>query len=262
MVVAGAAECGKTSLVAGIYGLFHQGPFGGFLFAGSQTLPGFERRCHLARLSSGNITPDTERTKFTDDQHLLHIRLSNGQPGDYYDLLLSDIRGEAFRRASDSADDCRKMTILKRADFITVLIDGGRTVDKKERQAAFSSADALIGQCVDTGMLGKTSIVQAVLTKWDLVAAASAAQVCFVDEKLHWLVNRYAGRIGTITSHKVAIRRSNSHGIKTGHGIADLLKAWALFRDHRIDGITEVSSKQFHSEFDRMASTLRAKGER
>jgi len=116
-------------------------------------------------MASGLTNPDTERTKFSDSQHLLHLRFAKLAPLRHHNILFSDIYGEAFRRAADSADECQKFSILKRADHVAVLIDGEKAINKQERQGAFGSVDALLGQCLDTGMLGTTSFVQAVVTK-------------------------------------------------------------------------------------------------
>jgi hypothetical protein len=255
VVVAGVVDSGKTTLVAGLYGLFHKEPFAGYVFAGSRTLPGFERRCHLARMASGLTNPDTERTKVSESQHLLHIRLAELSPLRHHDILFSDIYGEAFRRAADSADECRKLSILKRADHVAVLIDGEKAVSRQDRQGAFSSADALIGQCLDTGMLGATSLVQTVVTKWDVVAASGPSNVAFVDAKLKWLADRYGSRLGRLSSFKVAIRPPAGGSIKAGHGVAELLQLWVNVRARPRGLAASVGDQMFHTEFDRLAAS-------
>lgn len=254
VVIAGVVGCGKTTLIAGLYGLFHKGPFAGYLFAGSRTLPGFERRCHLARMASGLTSPDTERTKHSHSQHLLHLRLAEPSPLRHHDILFSDIYGEAFRRAADSADECCKFDILKRADHVAVLIDGQKVVSKQDRQGAFSSVDGLLGQCLDTGMLGSTSSVQAVVTKWDVVAASAASNAAFVDSKLSWLADRHGARLGQFSNYKVAIRPPGGGDIKAGYGMAELLQLWINVRA-RPGGMAKPSTNGvFHTEFDRLST--------
>lgn len=257
VVMAGPARCGKTTLVAGLYELFHRGPFGGYLFAGSRTLPGFERRCHLARLSSGLETPDTERTLRSEGTDLLHLRLAEQEGNDFRGILFTDIYGEAFRRAADVAEDCRKFTVLKRADHVSVLVDGAKAADKQQRQLAFSSADSLIGQCLDCGMLDRESSVQLVVTKWDVVVG-HAGSVEFVDGKLDWLNNRYATRVGSLTSHKVSIRPPSNGDITRGHGMAELLGIWTQVR-WRCPPVPESGARHYHTEFDRSATSLRTR---
>ena len=255
IVVAGVVGSGKTTLVAGLYGLFHKGPFAGYSFAGSRTLPGFERRCHLARLASGRQTPATERTKHTDTHHLLHLRLAEFSPLRHYDVLFSDIYGEAFRRAADSAEECRKFIVLKRADHVAVLIDGEKAVSRQDRQGTFSSADAFIGQCHDSEMLGKTSSVQAVVTKWDLVASSSPADSTFVESKLQWLSDRHGARLGQLSNHKVAIQPPGGGAIKAGYGMENLLRLWISVHGRSRSMVSSTANARFYTEFDRIAAS-------
>lgn len=253
VVVAGPAQCGKTTLVAGLYELFHRGPFGGFLFAGSRTLPGFERRCHLARIASGREAPDTERTVRSEGTDLLHLRLSAQDDSGIFGILFSDIYGEAFRRAADAAEECQQFTILKRADHVSVLVDGEKVANNRERQSAFSSADDLIGQCLDCGMFNTASSIQVVVTKWDLLLGNASAEQ-FVHEKLAWLNSRYASKLGELTSHKLSIRPTKE-GIDAGYGMAELLKKWTRVR-WPIPTTPAKPVRRYLTEFDRSELTF------
>lgn len=259
VVVAGPARCGKTTLVGGLYELFHRGPFGGYMFAGSRTLPGFEQRCHLARIASGLDTPDTERTMWSEGKHLLHLRLAEREGGAFRNILFSDIYGEAFKRAADVAEDCQNFTVLKRSCHVAVLVDGKKVADRAERQAAFTSADSLIGQCLDCGMFDVESSVQVVVTKWDLIAG-NAVDEKFVNGKLDWLKRRYAARVGSLSAHQVSIRPPGGGSIRPGHGMADLLSIWARVRWLRITAAAAGPRPRFYTEFDRSAAPLRAGG--
>src|SRR6188768_15789 len=46
VLLAGPRESGKTTIITSLYESFQDAPFGGYSFAGSETLVGFERRCH------------------------------------------------------------------------------------------------------------------------------------------------------------------------------------------------------------------------
>src|SRR5687767_14635843 len=74
VILAGAEDSGKTTLLTSLYEKFLQGRFADHLFAGSATLPAYEQRCHRARIQSGAVDPDTERTKGLDVR-LLHLKL-------------------------------------------------------------------------------------------------------------------------------------------------------------------------------------------
>lgn len=79
-----ALRAGKTTLVAALYEKFNEAPFANYLFAGSKTLVAMERRSHLARLTSGALRPDTERTLITDirDTRFLHFCLRSADLGE------------------------------------------------------------------------------------------------------------------------------------------------------------------------------------
>ena len=61
IVLAGAVDCGKTTLLSCVYEMFQGGPVDEKQFAGCHTLPAFERKCYLGRADSGNEEEDTGR---------------------------------------------------------------------------------------------------------------------------------------------------------------------------------------------------------
>ena len=88
----------------------------------------------------------------SETHNLLHVRLTEASSGTRHDILFSDIYGEAFRIASDSADECRKIKILKRADHVAVLVDGKRRSARRNAKVPFlrptlSFASASIREC-------------------------------------------------------------------------------------------------------------------
>ncbi len=100
IVLAGPNDSGKTTLLASIFEHFLQGALAGYLFAGCETSPAFDSRCHLSRTDSGRRTEDTERTKSFSEQTMLHLRVRDeALLNPPRDLLLSDLRGELFNEA-------------------------------------------------------------------------------------------------------------------------------------------------------------------
>jgi len=71
----GPNDSGKTSLIASLYDLFQSGPVSGVSFAGSNTLIGFEKVCHLARAVSRRVKPHTQRTSVGADATFFHLDL-------------------------------------------------------------------------------------------------------------------------------------------------------------------------------------------
>src|SRR6266545_4833715 len=108
VVPVGPVGCGKSTLITTIYDQFQLGPFGGWLFAGSETLLAFEQRSFLSRTASGRATAGIERTSLSSGEQLVHLRLQDeGQVRAARDLLLADISGELFQSIADHPEQAK-----------------------------------------------------------------------------------------------------------------------------------------------------------
>jgi hypothetical protein len=258
ILVAGMNGSGKTTLLASVYERFQKGAFGGFQFAGSKTLIGFEKRCFLSRMESGRNEPDTLRTEFSDSPDFLHLRLANapGKPHAVRDMLFTDLSGEAFRHARDSADDCRKMTTLKQADHILLLIDGRKVSDPALRSVATDDATLLLRRSIECEMLGKRSLVDVVLTKLDKIRASTDPEAAIRFWKRHkeLIRHKYADRIGRIRFFETAARPDVTSSLELAHGLAEPLSSWVIDSlQHESVGTYELAPAPSNREFDRFA---------
>jgi len=99
VLLGGLSNSGKTTTLTSLFNLFQNGPFGQFLFAGSRTMAGFERRSHESRTASGRTSEDTARTRFSEQHEFLHLKVQQqDQNKKSVDLIFTDISGEFFRR--------------------------------------------------------------------------------------------------------------------------------------------------------------------
>jgi len=126
VLVAGPTGSGKTTILTSLYEAFLEAPFANYLFAGSQTLVGFERRCHEGRRESGRVAPDTTHTSMREGVRFLHLKLArHGRESlSRKHLLLSDISGELFKRLRDSSDAVKSIQSIRRANYLCIVIDG------------------------------------------------------------------------------------------------------------------------------------------
>ena len=170
VIVAGPSGSGKTTILTSLFESFLEAPFGNFLFAGSRTLIGFERRCHDARTASGREEAHTGHTQ-ADVVDFLHLKLlpAPGSVLGIQNLLLSDISGERFKRLRDSADAVKAMPMLKRADHFCLIVDCEKIVSPILRHAAYSDARMLLRSIVEADALSSSCKVDVVFAKWDLV---------------------------------------------------------------------------------------------
>ena len=229
ILVAGPPDSGKTTLLTTLYECFQSGPFCDYLFVGSRTLPGFERRCHLARVASEKTKADTERTRPGQGYQLLHLRVRTkdlGKPPQ--DLLFSDLSGETFRLAKDSTEECKSLTLLRRADHFVLLLDANRLACVEDRAETASDGESLLRSCLDAQMLGRSSLIDVLFTKWDLVqnrAEESAAEEYIASLKAK-MKSRFASRVGRLRFFRVAVRPVGGSKLPFAYGLSNIFPAW------------------------------------
>jgi hypothetical protein len=226
VLVAGTAKSGKTTLLASLFLLFQKGPFAGYLFSGSDTLIGYETRNYFALCASKRVKPTTPRTVFSEYLHLRVRTEDLSRPS--ADIVLCDLSGEDFRAAKDSSDDCKKLEVLRRADRVVFLVDGGKVADPASRQRAKNDPMTLLRNCLDSGMLDQGTAVDVLFTKWDLVEASEAKDDAFafanhVTEEFERL---FAERVRVLRIARVAAHPFEAD-LPLGYGLEDLFPAWA-----------------------------------
>ena len=227
ILVAGSHECGKTTLLSSIYELFQEGHFADHIFAGSFTLPAWEKRCHLARIASNRSNSDTERTK-THEDFLLHLFVrSEKLDSPIQSLLFSDLAGERFRLVKDSTEECQKFKILLRTDHFVLLIDGGKISQAGQRQEAFAVARSLLRSCLDSGMIGKKTFVEVVFTKWDLIKKKIDDEdlKIFIEQIEQKFQQDFSARTGRLSFFKVAARPLDG-SLAYGYNLDLLFHEW------------------------------------
>jgi hypothetical protein len=231
IVIAGPSKAGKTTLLVSLFEMFQEGPVGGSLFAGSNTLPALELRCHLSRLASQNETADTERTEFTGAPTYLHMRIcSQDTPQPPIDFLFTDVSGEMFKNARDSTTECKELTFLRRAGYFLLLLDGRKAV-RVEKWAMVQDCKALLQSCVYSEMLAEDCVVNVVWSKFDYFVAAKNEKD---DQTFRQEVERdfrasFGDRIVHLKFSVLAARPKRARSLGYGHGVPELLNEWVTF---------------------------------
>ncbi|MBX3506481.1 MAG: hypothetical protein KF895_13465 [Parvibaculum sp.] len=248
VLLMGERDAGKTTLLAEIHHAFLKAPFAGHLFAGSRTLLGFEQRCFLSRIASGESKEDTERTK-SADVSLLHLTLAPEEaPDKHTHLLFTDVSGERFKEVRSSIEDARELApLIRRADQIVLLVDGDRLTVPKTQMATRTNASTFLRCLLEAADLGLARALHIVVSKWDFVVARGAAKdvVAFEDairKAVRPLVPRF---------HRVAARVTNETELQAGFGLDALVAAVAAPREARstqnnLVALPISSGRQFH----------------
>lgn len=226
VVFAGAVGSGKTTIMAALYERFGRGPIAGQLFAGSQTLPGFERRCHGGRSASGHHHAHTPHTSL-DAVPWLHLRLRPVElQAPARDLLLGDFYGERFDRLIAGTSMPSKMPFLTRADHICVTLDGARLADEVSRAGERQHALDLVAAVMASGQ-HVPGVVSLVVTKWDMVRRVGAEAQGAVDDLTEELVALCAETAqGSVVPVTLTAARSTISALPLGHGLEELVALW------------------------------------
>jgi hypothetical protein len=223
-VLAGGPECGKTSAYAALYERLGRGPFAGRMFAGSQTILGFEKRCHYWRTSS-MLEGWSMRHTQAEDLPWLHLRLRDLAAREpIQDLLLGDFDGEFFRALINNDYQPSKLPFLRRADHVGVVLNGAKLARAATRESQYKDAINLVNQLYKDPEHAPVSAML-VVTMIDLIAdvedTRDQAAIEELIQKVHGHIQQVAGREVPVV--RLAVRSENEK-FPLGHGLEDLLE--------------------------------------
>lgn len=215
-IVAGP-EAGKTTMIAAIYELLHRGKLADYRFGGSETLRGYEERCHLARVASNRDRPDTTRTPNRAELTFTHLRV--GTATGTTDVMFSDRSGEHFDNVLNQPAKLAEFVELVRADVILILVELDRLAD--QAHVITSYARRLVMAMRQYGLLqGKT--LRLVGTKADLLDGQEVLNETVAS--LSILANDLTNRAGEDNIFKPLITASRRRkGGPADHGLKELL---------------------------------------
>lgn len=230
IVFAGAEDSGKTTMIAALYEHLGQGPFAGFEFAGSRSMLGFEKICHANRLASGSERPNTERTIPSGEAAYYHLALreSDGERR-RRQLLLSAVSGELFKWARDSREECEKLTFLKRANAIIILVDGEKLACLEQRENARADAADILDAFLDARMVPIGSHVEFVFSKLDRIRAAGDSAYAFLEQTKQKLTIKFRDRVPQLVFRELAARPRPSDEVEElSKGLEESFATWAV----------------------------------
>jgi hypothetical protein len=224
IALAGGTKSGKTTLFTSIYEYFLQEPIGDYLFAGSETLFGFEERCFFNRVASGRTSPGM-RTTGLSDPPWLHLTVRRGdlkRPSQ--DLLLADLSGGWFEGLVDGTVEAEQLPHIGRADHLSLVIDGGRIAKLSDRDEERSRIEHLARILLEGDMLASPQVLSLLITKWDKVAKAGAEAEEYADKAVD-RITKFVGFGKRIPSWRVAAR-PETNAFPIGHGVPSLFLHW------------------------------------
>lgn len=252
----GPNDSGKTSLIAGVYDLLQEGPVSGAAFAGSSTLIGFEMVCHLARAISRRTVPHTERTSRGADATFFHLDLYHEDAG-ITSLFIGDRSGEDYLAATDQISQADQFFEIRRADCITLLVNGTQLADSGQRHEIRAATPQIVDALVEARAIRAGCRLAIVLTKKDSVVAsphADRVQKDF-DGLVKSITESHTAYLGEVKSFAVAASPKDCDKVARGEGVGDLLLFWL----HASPPAVAVGNEA-RPRFERMIDLLTDKG--
>jgi hypothetical protein len=232
LAIIGPTLSGKTSLIASLYESFQKPGVRVFQFARSRTLIAFEQACHDARAASRRPEPETEHTPHTplpSGVSFYHLGLRNGTTSRILNLLLADRTGEDYRSATDDPSVSSDFVEVKRADSLTLLVDGKLLLDRGARHNVRTEIELILQGLVDGEVISKTQRMSLVLTKLDLITRAPVEERQRTEHDFDALVEKvqrlFGGFFAEIRPLKVAAS-PKTNALPHGYGVPELLQFW------------------------------------
>ncbi|HZU32396.1 MAG TPA: hypothetical protein VFB79_14865, partial [Candidatus Angelobacter sp.] len=227
IVLAGEADAGKTTLISCVFEQFSEGMYAEHKVAWSDTVLAFERICYRSRISSEAEKADTVRTKGLSPR-FFHLQLQSNESGIFSDLLVTDVSGEAYRRALNNQEDALNLGFIKRADAFVLLLDGERLASKEFRQDAFRRGLLLLKALLQAKVLSSQCPIRVLVAKYDLLVPGK------VDKNTSQFVEYVEAEYKKFGDEnftdfqilRVASRPNPGSSLEYGFGIEAVLKDW------------------------------------
>lgn len=265
IILAGPSECGKTTLITTIYQLFHKAPINKLYFAGSQTIKGFEQRAYHTRTNSGMNIPNTQRTRIGSIDSFLHLKLWNSSSLLKHTFLLADFSGEDFKNARSNVEMMKEdFSIIRRADFLVIIIDGNAITQKDKRYSAVQITQDLLRTIKNADILKNNTKICFVFSKNDIVKMR-----CDEDPSLRRFIDKTQDKLKDICKdikieneiqfYNISAMPENTEILPIGYGIHELIGEWT--KEFLISNDTIFQNQnELKSEFNRFYKKVLGEG--
>jgi hypothetical protein len=220
--ILGPSNAGKTCYLLALYLAAARGALPDkYLFAGSETLIGFEARARKLRNWRGGALPEklADHTHLTDPRNpaFLHLKLKEGKSSTRsLDLLFTDLPGEWSKNLIDSVEAAQRFQFLKRADGIMIVVDGPQMASRA-KLVELTRYKHLLERLVRSVCVPTKIPLAIVVSKSDKIKMTLPPEVREIE--------KYAVDLGFPTKVILCAAFSNNHPkVANGTGVIDALE--------------------------------------
>jgi hypothetical protein len=142
-------------------------------------------------------------------------------------LLIADRSGEEYEEVADLAANATTMFELRRADVITVLVDGRRLASSRDRADVMGAIPLIIQGMAENGAFSRKPNLAIVLTKDDAVQASTRKDQVQRDflAIIDGIRDAFASHFGEIGSFVTSASPKDANVVR-GAGLAEMLEFW------------------------------------
>ena len=250
--ILGSAGSGKTTLETMLYGTFVKSIDEEILFAGSETLIGFEKRFWNIRAETGRSTIEMERTIKGERRVFLHLNLYDRIKAQHCNLILSDISGETFEECCSNCENLeRELKYLDIAKNIVLFIDGEKLLDKSERHGCVSKIKYFLQTLSSSQYYDPSMNVDIVISKNDIIYDSTEQNakefINAVEQKFYSYIGKFQLHFFRIES----INGANLNDSQTSIGLTELMKYWMNTTRKTEDALTYSEKQKVKNECNR-----------
>lgn len=180
VAIVGESGAGKTTFISGLYERLVTGSCKDMQFAGSESFVSFEDLRHNALLASKNVDHQPLKTVGVELYHLQVLP----RGGRLRHVIMADVSGESLSRLRDSRTFAENLALIKRADHLFFLVDGGAIVCEERRHLAYENMNLAFVRLKDDELVNRFCKVSLVFNKADLLASSDNDDVQKMIERM------------------------------------------------------------------------------
>lgn len=198
VMVAGAYESGKTTLIVMLYYLFREGKNKKVHFKSSNTMKGYWERGKSLLLNSGLSEPIIDRTPTEATDLFLNLNVLDEEKKQR-NMIFADLSGEIFQTQDLTSDI---LDVFVDSKNVWLVLDGKKMSNVDTRRSTLHEFVVMIDNLIKYGYITQYTKVLLICTKMDVVKDKDSEQ--YIDKKIESVRKKFENSVAEIKLYKVS----------------------------------------------------------